>query len=125
MQCPKCDSEMETVTFEGIDVDRCTGCGGLWFDMLEQEDLRAIEGSEAIDTGDPRVGKRHNRSGPIHCPVCKARMIPMVDRKQPHIWYESCQSCFGVFFDAGEFSDYKNYTPADILRDLFARERRS
>lgn len=125
MQCPKCDNAMETVVFKEIEVERCSHCGGLWFDMLEREDLRSLEGSEAIDTGDPREGARYNRMGNILCPVCKARVIPMVDVKQPHIWYESCQSCYGVFFDAGEFTDYKHYTVSDIFKDLFAKERNS
>jgi 4a-hydroxytetrahydrobiopterin dehydratase len=31
----------------------------------------------------------------------------MVDAKQPHLWYEACTECYGIFFDAGEFKDFK------------------
>ena len=48
----------------------------------------------------------------------------MVDRAQPHIWYEACTRCYGVFFDAGEFRDYKETSVLDFFRDLFAKERR-
>jgi Zn-finger nucleic acid-binding protein len=51
-------------------------------------------------------------------------MVKMVDHKQPHIWYETCHSCFGVFFDAGEFRDFKEETLADYFKDLFAKERK-
>ncbi|MDH3641318.1 MAG: zf-TFIIB domain-containing protein [Gammaproteobacteria bacterium] len=47
----------------------------------------------------------------------------MIDRDQPHLWYEACTVCYGVFFDAGEFRDYKEKTALDFFRDLFAQER--
>lgn len=123
MQCPKCQADMESVTYENIEVDRCTGCKGIWFDMLEQDDLKTLEGSEWIDSGDPAVGKKMNDIGDIDCPACSEKMIKMVDRRQTHIWYEACPSCYGVFFDAGEFTDYKFETVMDLFRDLVARKR--
>lgn len=124
MDCPKCSRAMEKVGYQTIEVDRCTGCKGIWFDMLEQEHLKGMKGSEGIDTGDPEVGKKYNKVERIQCPLCHTPMIRMVDRDQPHIWYESCTRCFGVFFDAGEFKDYKEHTVLDYLRDLVARERK-
>jgi hypothetical protein len=91
--------------------------------MLEHEHLKAIEGSEAIDIGEAAKGKILNEIDDIKCPNCSAPMLKMVDRDQPHIWYESCPSCFGVFFDAGEFRDYKEKTVLDFFRDLFTKER--
>ena len=40
MNCPKCDGEFEKVTFSGIEIERCMSCAGLWFDLMEKEDLR-------------------------------------------------------------------------------------
>ena len=39
MRCGKCESEFETLDFRCTAVDRCTGCKGLWFDLLEKEDM--------------------------------------------------------------------------------------
>ncbi len=124
MRCPKCSAAMEKVQYESIEVDRCTDCKGIWFDMLEQEHLKAIEGSEEIDIGDPEVGKQTNIVDQITCPVCKSRMIRMVDGRQPHIWFESCTVCYGMFFDAGEFRDYKQESILDFFRDLFSQARK-
>ena len=110
MNCPKCDSPFETVTFHEIEVERCQGCNGLWFDMMEKEDLLKIEGSEAIDIGSEQVSEQYRDQVNILCPQCGVAMIPMVDKEQSHIRYESCQSCYGAFFDAGEFRDLKDYT---------------
>jgi Zn-finger nucleic acid-binding protein len=114
---------MERVVHHNIEVDRCTNCKGIWFDMLEHEHLKAVKDSESIDIGEPEVGKEYDKIDRVNCPVCHTRMIPMVDRKQPHIRYESCKSCYGVFFDAGEFTDYKQETALDFFRDLFAKKR--
>jgi Zn-finger nucleic acid-binding protein len=124
MNCPKCDNDMETVVCEEIEVDRCVNCRGIWFDMLEAEHLKRIEGSEAIDVGDPTLGKSLNEIDRIQCPKCNEPMLRMVDRTQPHIWYESCPLCYGLYFDAGEFADFKEETILDIFRDLKAGERK-
>jgi uncharacterized protein len=124
MNCPKCDAPFEAVTFQEVEVDRCTQCQGLWFDSQEEQKLRALKGSEQIDVGDPQTGKKFNQIANVHCPKCKAKMLRMVDPEQPHIWYESCPVCYGLFFDAGEFTDWKETTLFDWFRDLFAKERR-
>lgn len=123
MQCPKCDGKLSTVMFGGIYIERCVSCRGLWFDMLEHEHMAAIEGSEAIDIGTDELGRRFREVDDIECPHCSCPMLKMVDARQPHIWYEGCPSCYGVFFDAGEFRDYKEKTIVDFFRDLFNKER--
>lgn len=124
MDCPKCGHQMEPVVYEEIEVDRCTLCKGLWFDLMEHQRLKAVRGAESIDVGDPDVGALFNRDDRISCPRCAGPMIRMVDAEQPHIWYESCGACHGVFFDAGEFRDFKHHGPRDFFRRLVARERR-
>ena len=124
MACPKCGADMEKVTYQEIKVDRCTRCKGIWFDMLEAEQLKTLKGSEDIDTGDPKLGKVFSKVEKINCPVCHTQMIRMVDLDQPHIWYEGCTVCYGLFFDAGEFRDYKEETVLDFFKDLFTKERR-
>ena len=122
-RCPKCDTEMEQITHEGVEVDRCTKCRGLWFDNLEHERLAAIGGSEAIDRGAGRA-EEAGRSGRVKCPVCHTQLIDMVVLGQPHIRYESCNVCGGVFFDAGEFADYKQRDLSDVFKRLFGRGKR-
>src|SRR5687768_1888151 len=106
MNCPKCGKALKTVSFAGTEVEKCSSCGGLWFDALEDRDLRQTKGAaERLDTGDAAKGRKQDAQGKVDCPRCKARMIRMVDREQAHIWYENCPVCHGSFFDAGEFRD--------------------
>jgi hypothetical protein len=39
MHCPKCGHEMEEIAHQGIMVDRCKGCSGIFFDRGEIEIL--------------------------------------------------------------------------------------
>ncbi|HAI13923.1 MAG TPA: hypothetical protein DCM28_19625 [Phycisphaerales bacterium] len=125
MRCPKCQNTMREVDFEGLTIERCECCKGLWFDLHECKKLIAIKGSEIIDAGSPSVGEEHNKLGVYDCPKCLHRMSQMVDHQQPHIWYEQCPGCGGVYLDAGEFSDLKDVTVMDMLKGWFAKPRMS
>ena len=116
MECPKCQAQMEVVRFEDIEVDRCVRCGGLWFDVLEHEELRGRAGSEAIDKGPTWQAAMHDVQGKVFCPIDGALMVRMVDAAQSHIWVESCPVCRGTFFDAGEFTDFKERTIVERFR---------
>lgn len=122
MRCPKCHSLMEKVpTQEGV-VDRCTQCKGLWFEMLEHEDLKDY--ASVVDAGSAELGERYNKVEDIKCPVCpNSKMLKMVDALQPHIWFESCPTCYGRFFDAGEFLDVSERTVGDFIKKLSVKAR--
>ena len=122
LNCPKCKAVMEKVTFGGTTVDRCVSCKGIWFDAREQEHLKDAEGSEVLDTANPAAGPAP-LAGKILCPVCHTQMIRMTDHQQPHIHYESCTVCYGVFFDAREFRDYKEVTLVESMKRLIGRRR--
>ncbi len=122
MQCPKCQQAMEKVfTKLGI-VDRCTGCAGMWFDALEDQDVKKLAG--VVDTGAASVGKQFNQVDEIYCPVCpNSKLLRMVDPAQPHIWFESCNVCHGRYYDAGEFRDVSQLTISDFFKRFAAKPR--
>jgi Zn-finger nucleic acid-binding protein len=113
---------MEAVDFEGIQVDRCTSCKGIWFDVGETEWLRDSNAAAAIDTGDPRTGRETNEIVRYRCPRCDGGMMRMVDPRRDDIWYEECTSCRGVFFDAGEFSELNRDAVSGFLRQTATRK---
>jgi Zn-finger nucleic acid-binding protein len=109
MNCPKCFSPMVRVLFEGVEVDRCIDCHGLWFDVSEREDLMKRRASEAIDNGDAQLGSEFNRVNFIFCPRCGSQMMPRVAQGRPRLEFEQCTICAGSFFDAGEFRFLKQH----------------
>jgi len=116
MRCPKCRADMEQFDYEGTEVDRCTICSGIWFDVGEIDILRDKKAATAIDTGDAKTGKRSNAIDSYQCPRCSGAMVRVVDPKQTHIGYETCSSCHGSYLDAGELRDLSNVSIADLQR---------
>lgn len=117
MKCPKCDSELKVLLFQDVEIDRCPGCGGLWFDAFEHEELKLLRGSEKIDYSPLKPASAGTGSG--RCPKDQQPLFAMIVAGQPHIAYESCGFCHGVFFDAGEFKDFKEETLGERLRAAF------
>lgn len=115
MQCPKCQADMEVIDYGGIEIDRCTRCNGIFFDHLEQDKLKQLEGAESIDIGDDFLGARYDEFQTIDCPRCEVTMEQVREQDPCEIRFESCPRCRGAFFDAGEFRDYL----ADEIFDQF------
>jgi hypothetical protein len=44
MHCPKCGADLEEVVFRAVRVDKCFGCGGVWLDDGELEELAGQHG---------------------------------------------------------------------------------
>ena len=120
--CPKCRDGMEPLSHEGVTIDRCTGCEGLWFDGNEADHLKSVPGSDALDSGSAHKGRRYNEHDAINCPHCARQMEKTADWRQTHIWFEICRE-HGVFMDAGEFTDLKHETLLDKLRSFLKGHR--
>ena len=102
-------------------MDRCTGCHGLWFDLMEQRHLRAATGAERIDTGAPDAGAAQNPRAKVNCPRCTAPMTHLRDVDRRDVEYEYCAVCNGTFFDAGEFSRYADVSFIGSLKRMFGK----
>jgi Zn-finger nucleic acid-binding protein len=125
LQCPKCKAPMDQVQIERTQVDRCTSCRGLWFDALEDQDIRESEGAESLDApaAGPAPAPRSKRSI-FDCPRCQVPMFVMVDRMGRRIQYESCPQCHGKFLDAGEFKALEPRGVKATMRRLFRKQRK-
>jgi Zn-finger nucleic acid-binding protein len=121
MKCPKCDYQLKSLVHQGVEIERCSRCGGLWFDAFEHEELKQLSGSEKIDHSPATTVPPGSGSG--RCPKDQQPLFAVVVAGQPHIAYESCGFCHGVFFDAGEFKDFKEETFGERLRALFGLAR--
>ena len=43
MKCPKCEVSLEKYKYEGIEIEKCPTCQGMWFDYQELDDLEDTE----------------------------------------------------------------------------------
>ncbi len=39
LHCPKCGSELQTIKFKEVEIDRCFSCNGTWLDEGELEKI--------------------------------------------------------------------------------------
>jgi Zn-finger nucleic acid-binding protein len=116
---------MTQVSIDEYQVDRCSGCGGLWFDLREHEHIaESKQAVEALDSGDASKAAAQREHRDIECPVCHVKMLKLSVPQQLHIKYESCPVCYGGFFDAGEFRDYASRTIAEQVGQFFRGFRR-
>jgi len=120
IDCPKCGKPMRPATLGAITIDRCTGCSGLWLDALEKD--RLIESHLAaqadVPPRDPARAAAAAAKTRILCPRDRSTMIHMVDARQPHVGFESCTVCGGIFLDAGELTDLSELTLRERLRSI-------
>lgn len=125
MDCPKCSGTLEEKTFGGqLKVHRCNQCMGLWCNREMLPQMKKEWMSDAVfDAGDPNRGRELNELEEVKCPECGEEMTKTVDEKQQHIWLEVCEDCNGVWFDAGEFTDWKHETLMDVIRGMLKKER--
>jgi len=45
MRCPKCGMKLIEINYKHIEVDKCSGCDGLWLDAGEMETLSKLNQS--------------------------------------------------------------------------------
>ncbi len=102
LNCPKCRAKtLHTFnTSEGVVVDLCDKCRGMWMDKgetarsaeLENDfpDYNAVAGSAVLTD--------------LICPSCGSKLYNMKYAPQSDLMIEHCQKCGGIFLDAGEIS---------------------
>jgi hypothetical protein len=103
MNCPVCRTALVVVEREGIEVDWCLDCRGLWFDEGELELLGELAGrSLATDDLGRREGDTVER-GERRCPRCRRPMqrVGIGGRGRTHVHVDRCPD-HGVWLDRGE-----------------------
>jgi uncharacterized protein len=112
---------MEFGILNNIRVERCLQCYGIWFNEGQHQLLKQVKGSEQIDIGPAELGREFDTAENVACPICNDIMETVSDTQQSHIHYEACPSGHGVFFDAGEYKDFKERNLGDFFKGFRAR----
>ncbi|MCX5556243.1 zf-TFIIB domain-containing protein [Streptomyces sp. NBC_00038] len=56
MQCPKCHAPMHTYNRNGVQIEQCSGCRGIFLDYGELESLTRMEGQWSQPAPPPPAG---------------------------------------------------------------------
>ncbi len=118
--CKRCDTDMHTVFYEGVAIQLCMSCKGIF---LTRKKLEIIENSREIeipeDTPVPRNGPEVRR----HCPNCDINMIKVKHGNIRATTVDYCEDCSGIWLDKGELASIQlSYEIAE--KNLFLNQLR-
>lgn len=100
IDCPKCMRQMAQMPLEGLSVDFCPTCKGIWFDGGELERGAGVPVGQSATVYNSRPQPTRYR-----CPRCSQELFErqiISDRKES-LLVEQCHTCSGVFLDRGEY----------------------
>jgi Zn-finger nucleic acid-binding protein len=99
MNCPKCQGTLQAMTIEGVDVDFCDTCYGIWFDEGEVAFMMELP----ADIPDPEAERRVMPTNHL-CPRCGNghRMEEIKFSKVDGLLLDRCPTCKGIWLDPGE-----------------------
>ncbi len=70
MQCPKCHAQMHTYNRNGVQIEQCSGCRGIFLDYGELESLTRLESQWAQQAPPPPAPQQPypQAAPPVHGP---------------------------------------------------------
>jgi hypothetical protein len=99
-----------------VQVDVCEGCGGLWFDTGESQQLSPGSTLKLLERLTLRPSRAVQQRSP--CPRCRQTMVEVHDRQRATMFtYRRCPSEHGRFITAYQFLREKH-----LVRELTASE---
>ena len=101
--CVKCNSILDKATFQGLEVDLCPKCGGLWLDRGEITRAAKLPAAELARLRSLLSGQPGPPPVPTEsiapCPACPGGLAEVM-LGAVHVDY--CNKCQGIFLDRGE-----------------------
>lgn len=97
-RCPRCPGQLEPVSYEGVDLDICRLCHGLWFDKTELAKFNKFDVDFPLSPGN---GITKKRAG-VRCPRCDVFMKVIQYAAGADFEVDRCSGCGGVWLDEYE-----------------------
>lgn len=103
--CPACGASLvASGAAHGVEIDACTGCGGIWLDVGELERLTADVASREDGEGGEVAPRRRGADEEVRyreCPRCREVMLRRNFGTTSGVIVDECAR-HGLFLDAGE-----------------------
>ncbi len=108
-RCPRCRAEFHRVETDGVLVEACPTCGGIWFDggelkALAQRRPGLLAGLEHRHDPAPGAAAPAAEEGSRLCPACGQPMRVFEFPWAPGVRLDGCPACHGVWADDGELT---------------------
>lgn len=117
MNCPRCCTPLHTRSIDGVEIDECRSCQGIW---LDAERLRLLK-----DKSDPdlqwmdfelwdHADRFRIAEKPVLCPTCAIPLVA-IDYGDTGVTIDYCTGCRGVWLDADELGRIIDHLSEDLL----------
>ncbi len=87
---------------EGVEIDQCVSCRGIWLDRGEIETLTTLAGVKPDRLSTALKDAAPIRTSDRRCPRCERKMHIIVVGTQNPMELDRCPNGHGLWFDAGE-----------------------
>ena len=111
MGCPACGESLVVYELEGVEVDCCAGCAGVWLDRGELGALAQLAGSPdsaleqrlaAAQTAPAPAANSTAAQPTRRCPRCRAALEHLLLPGPLALALDRCPRGDGLWFDPGE-----------------------
>lgn len=127
--CPDCQQPLVAFELEGIEIDRCVDCGGVWLDAGELELIADRAGTKPGELTQALHEAKGKRNGKRRCPRCRRKLRVIHVGSDPGVELDRCPWGDGLWLDQGEmqelisaFHEGEEGAVADFFADFFGRE---
>ncbi|HET8564740.1 MAG TPA: zf-TFIIB domain-containing protein [Candidatus Binatia bacterium] len=103
MKCPKCGTEtLNEFSVQGVAVERCSSCSGIWFDARELSQLLAEDARHVASLRRGTV-KQQLEGKKGFCPRDDSELLRVYSSMDRSVILDACAECRGIWLDGGEF----------------------
>ncbi len=95
---------MFVMEFDGVELDHCSSCGGIWFDV---DELALLFEEHALLTDESLIALPEAVTDETRrrCPHCRSTMRKVNIGPGQRVLVDVCPRGHGMFFDRGEVAD--------------------
>lgn len=126
MNCPACGNVLAEVMAGDITVDVCRdGCGGVWFDQFELQNLDNPDEYAGADllVIEPAADVTVDKAQRTNCPNCDGIVMARhFFSVRMGVEIDECPKCGGVWLDHGELAKVREQFDSDDEMDEAAAE---
>jgi Zn-finger nucleic acid-binding protein len=117
---------MKKMLLDGVLIDKCETCKGVWLDaneleMLKYDDGKDKEGLVLELKSELMAEKRRLMTTVGLCPKCQEQ--PLVAFRRSGVELDQCPSCFGLFFDHGELQKVLEKEQSGVKKFLYGLKK--
>jgi Zn-finger nucleic acid-binding protein len=110
VDCPVCREPLIVAEREGIELDVCPWCHGLWFDAGELA-LLAEKTGRPLRMAETSLKVVESPEKPRPCPRCDKAMDKVAVGSSPRVVLDRCRAGHGLWFDHGELGTLVSQLP--------------